>query len=80
MQSISKELFGFEDIWTVRALDGEQFVLPGDSGSLVVSEDGHSAVGVVFAGNPSGDYGWIIPMPAATAVFGGLKLVSGHGV
>jgi hypothetical protein len=70
----------FKDIWTVRALDGEQFVLPGDSGSLVVSEDGHSAVGVVFAGNPSGDYGWIIPMPAATAVFGGLNLVSGHGV
>jgi hypothetical protein len=59
----------------VRAKEGEHFVLPGDSGSLVVSEDGSSAVGVVFAGNPSGDYGFIIPMPAAVAVFGGLGLV-----
>ena len=70
----------FKDIWTVKAVDGKHFVLPGDSGSLVVSDDGNSAVGVVFAGNPSGDYGFIIPMPAAAAAFGGFGLVSGHGV
>lgn len=70
----------FKDIWTVRAVDGEHFVLPGDSGSLVVSEDGKSAVGIVFAGNPSGDYGFIIPMPAVAATFGGLGLVGSHGV
>jgi hypothetical protein len=46
----------FKDFWTVTAVDGEHFVLPGDSGSLVVSEDGDSAVGVVFAGNPAGNY------------------------
>jgi len=70
----------FRDIWTARAVDGEYFVLPGDSGSLVVSEDGGTAVGIVFAGNPSGDYGFIIPMPAAAATFGGLSLVGSHGV
>jgi hypothetical protein len=64
----------------VRAWNSQYFVLPGDSGSLVVNEDGLVAVGVLFAGNPSGDYGWIIPMPAALGVFGGLSLVSGHGV
>jgi hypothetical protein len=69
----------FKEVWTVRAIH-DHFVLPGDSGSLVVSEDGLEAVGVVFAGNPKGDYGWIIPMPAAAAVFGGLQLVSNHGV
>jgi hypothetical protein len=68
----------FKNVWTVRAVD-EHFVLPGDSGSLVVSEDGSRAVGVVFAGNPSGDYGWIVPMPAAATTFGGLRLVGAHG-
>jgi hypothetical protein len=70
----------FMNIWTVRAVNGQHFVLPGDSGSLVVSEDGGTAVGIVFAGNPSGDYGFIIPMPAAAATFGGLGLIGGHGV
>lgn len=69
----------FRDVWTVRAVS-QYFALPGDSGSLVVSEDGQIALGILFAGNPSGDYGWIIPMPAAVAVFGGLVLVDGHGV
>jgi hypothetical protein len=70
----------FMNIWTVRAVNGQHFVLPGDSGSLVVSEDGGTAVGIVFAGNPNGDYGFIIPMPAAAATFGGLGLIGGHGV
>ena len=70
----------FQDVWTVRARNSQYFCLPGDLGSLIVREDGKMAVGVLFAGNPSGDYGWMIPMPAAVALFGGLTLVDGHGV
>jgi hypothetical protein len=70
----------FRNIWTVRARNSQYFALPGDSGSLVVSEDGATAVGILFAGNPAGDYGWIIPMPAAVELFGGLSLVSHLGV
>ena len=51
-----------------------------DSGSLVVAEDEACAVGVLFAANRSGEYGWIIPMPYVTGAFGGLRLVGGHGV
>ena len=40
----------FTDIWTVRAdEDAGTFALPGDSGSLVVTEDGNNAVGLLFA-------------------------------
>ena len=38
----------FKNVWTVAPLDGA-FALPGDSGSLVVSEDGLTAVGILFA-------------------------------
>jgi hypothetical protein len=69
----------FTDVWTIRATD-DVFALPGDSGSLVVTEDGTKAVGLVFAANRSGEYAWIIPMPRVVSSFGGLQLVSGHGV
>jgi hypothetical protein len=59
---------------------GSPFALPGDSGSLVVNEDASAAVGIVFAANSSGDYGWIVPMPAVIATFGGLTLLAAHGV
>jgi hypothetical protein len=69
----------FRDVWTVRAT-GSPFALPGDSGSLVVNEDASAAIGIVFAANSSGDYGWIIPMPAVMVTFGGLTLLARHGV
>jgi hypothetical protein len=69
----------FRNVWTVRAT-ADHFALPGDSGSLVVSDDGLRAIGVVFASNKLGDYAWIIPMPCVTAAFGGLNLVGNHGV
>lgn len=68
------------DVWTVAADPGTAFALPGDSGSLVVTEAGDSAVGLVFAASPQGDYGWIVPMTHITSLFGGLRLVSGHGI
>jgi hypothetical protein len=70
----------FKDVWTVKAPTGSVFALPGDSGSLVVTEDGSRAVGLVFAANSNGEYAWIIPMSCVTNAFGGLALIGGHGV
>jgi hypothetical protein len=70
----------FKDVWTVRASDGAPFALPGDSGSLVVSDDARHAIGLVFAASRNGEYAWIIPIDCVTGSFGGLKLVSAHGV
>jgi hypothetical protein len=70
----------FKDVWTVRSRTGDPFALPGDSGSLVVTEDGSRAVGVLFAANSTGEYGWIIPMPCVMSAFGGLTLIGNHGV
>jgi hypothetical protein len=70
----------FKDVWTVKASPTEAFALPGDSGSLVVSEDATRAIGVVFACSRRGEYAWIIPMANAQGAFGGLTLVGKHGV
>ena len=69
-----------QDVWTVRADGGTPFALPGDSGSLVVTEDETASVGLLFAASPNGDYGWIIPMNHIVTLFGGISLVHGHGV
>jgi hypothetical protein len=75
-----KGVVWFKDVWTVHATKSSHIALSGDSGSLVVTDDGTAAVGVIFAANPAGDYGFIIPMSCAQNSFGGLSLVSGHGV
>jgi hypothetical protein len=69
----------FTEVWTVRATAGS-FALGGDSGSLVVAEDGSAAVGLLFAGNPTGDLVWIIPFSNIVAAFPGITLVHGHGI
>jgi hypothetical protein len=69
----------FKDVWSIRGTNGP-FALQGDSGSLVVSENNQNAVGLVFAASKNGDYAWIIPIPCVVGMFGGLQLVSGHGV
>jgi hypothetical protein len=75
-----KGVVWFTSIWTVHADEGSPFALLGDSGSLVVTEDSSAAVGLVFAANPSGEYGWIIPISTVLATFDGLRLLNGHGV
>jgi hypothetical protein len=70
----------FENTWTVRSIDGDPFVLGGDSGSLIVTEDGSAAVGLLFAGNNKGDYGIIMPIQDVLNSCGNLQLVSGHGI
>jgi len=67
----------FENVWTVKG-DGEPFAMPGDSGSVVVTEDNSAVVGLVFAANA--DWGWIIPISCIITEFGGLEFVTGHGV
>ncbi|TGQ36516.1 hypothetical protein [Mesorhizobium sp. M00.F.Ca.ET.216.01.1.1] len=74
-----KGVVWFQDVWTVHSTT-DAFALPGDSGSLVVTEDGSAAVGLVFAASRNGDYAWIIPMPSIVNSFGGLALVGGHGI
>lgn len=75
-----KGVVWFQNIWAIRSTSNDPFALGGDSGSLVVTEDGTYAVGILFAASQTGEYGWIVPMPAVVAVFGGLELVGGHGV
>jgi hypothetical protein len=75
-----KGVVWFKDIWAVMSDSGHPFALGGDSGSLVVTEDGKNAVGVLFAANRTGDYGWIIPMNQVLSAFGGLTLVGNHHV
>jgi hypothetical protein len=70
----------FIDTWTVRSDDGDPFTLAGDSGSLIVSEDASSAIGLFFTGNNKGDYGIFAPIEDVLSALGKLELVSGHGV
>ena len=74
-----KGVVWFSGVWSIQAI-GDHFALPGDSGSLVVTEDGKHAVGMVFAANSSGSYGWMIPMSCVLRAFSGLHLVHGHGL
>jgi len=71
----------FKDAWTIRSDGPGPFAMPGDSGSLVVTEDGTHAVGVVFAASQTtgGGYGIIIPIQHVLNKFGGLQLVNNHG-
>ncbi len=70
----------FTDTWTVRSDGDDPFALPGDSGSLVVSEDGKAVIGLLFAVNNKGEYGIIMPIEQVLAAFGGATLVSNHGI
>lgn len=66
----------FENVWLVAGDDGP-FAMAGDSGSLVVTEDGLTAVGLVFA--TSGNYGVIVPIDTVLAALN-LELVGNHGI
>jgi hypothetical protein len=68
----------FKNVWYVRT-DDPPFALPGDSGSLVVTEDGSAAVGLLFSSSSSGNLGLIIPIRHVLRKLG-VELVSGHGV
>jgi hypothetical protein len=69
----------FQEIWTVKANDMGCFALSGDSGSLVVTEDEEYAVGLLFAANPKGDYGFIFPIEKILQQFN-MTLVNQYGL
>lgn len=69
----------FTDIWTIRAEDGVTFALPGDSGSLVVTESGDAAVGLLFATSNKGETGFIAPIATVLQELN-LNLTGNHGV
>lgn len=70
----------FEKVWSVKRTGKYPFALPGDSGSLVVTEDGKSSIGLLFAATSRGEYGFIVPISHVLARFGSISLVSKHGV
>lgn len=69
----------FQDTWTIRTDDGSPFALPGDSGSLVVAQDGSAAVGLVFAVNARGGYAICSELSRVLAALGNPTLLSNHG-
>jgi len=70
----------FQDIWMVKTNISENFALGGDSGSLVVTEDGRHAVGLLFAASSgAGGQGYIIPIETILSRIK-MSLVSGHGI
>ena len=69
----------FTHTWTVRADDDEPFALPGDSGSLIVTEEGDSAVGLLFAASNKGTHAVIAPIDTVLNELN-LTLLGNHGV
>lgn len=68
----------FKNFWCLLATEAP-FALPGDSGSLVVTEDGRGAVGILFSSTPTGEVGHMIPFSHVAKKLG-IKLRSGHGI
>lgn len=55
------------------------FAIPGDSGSLVVTEDGTAAVGLVFSSYGGGEATQILPIRSVLGALGA-TLVNGHHI
>jgi hypothetical protein len=68
----------FTGVWSVQSIGGDPFSEAGDSGSLVVTDDGKHAVGLLFGG--SGPVGMIMPIDKVLDAFGGASLVGGHNL
>jgi hypothetical protein len=68
----------FKNFWCLIGTE-IPFALPGDSGSLVVTEDGKAAVGLIFSSSPNGAIGHMIPFSHIAKRLG-IKLRNGHGV
>ena len=69
----------FKDFWMVSGDDNKPFALAGDSGSLVVTEDGRATVGLLFAADNS-RYGCVIPIQTVLDRLGGAQIVTRHRV
>ena len=71
-----KAVVYFTDVWLVRGME-EEFAAPGDSGSLVVTEDDEYSVGIVFAVDSQG-LAVIAPLKPTLDYFQA-EIVSGWG-
>ncbi len=67
----------YNSLWAVSTSTGEPFAEPGDSGSLVVTEDGRAAVGLILGGH--GAMTLFMPISAVLTYFSG-TLVSNHNL
>ena len=72
-------LVWFKEVWTVVADDGEMFGLPGDSGSLIVTEEGDAAVGLLFASSNKGTHAYFAPIETVLNQLN-VSLVGNHGL
>lgn len=73
----------FQNVWMVKGINGGTFAKEGDSGSLVVTDNGTDAVGLLFACSNTkqgGSFGLIIPISRVLDLFGGLSLVTDYGL
>ena len=73
-----RALVHFTGIWAVANPTGNTFSEPGDSGSLVVTEDGAQAVGLLLGG--SGPVSMVMPIDSVLAAFDGATLVDKHNL
>ena len=69
----------FKDFWYVLGDNGRPFAIEGDSGSLVVTEDGSATVGLLFAADNS-RYGCIIPIQTVLDRLGGAQIVTRYRI
>jgi len=67
----------FQNAWVIRSLDGGPFSAGGDSGSLVVTQNGDKAVGLIFAGTTNGSVSYMIPIRSVLDHLGA-SLIRGH--
>ena len=68
----------FSDFWFVQSYDNDLFARPGDSGSLVVTDDAQAAVGLLFSVAKQG--ACMLPLIPVLNALGGISLVSGFGI
>jgi len=68
----------YTDVWVVRSTEPGAFGLQGDSGALVVTEDGGAAVGLLFAVSQDGERAYVTSIDHALAdLKGSYTLVTG---
>lgn len=65
----------FRNVWAIESTGPGPFSGPGDSGALVVSDDGSEAIGLLFGGNES--ISLMVPIEPVLKAFG-TTLVSKH--
>jgi hypothetical protein len=68
----------YSDIYSIVTDSEDAFALPGDSGSLIVSEDSNAALGLLFAASTDGKIGFMASMESVLKTLPQLSLLSNH--